>query len=62
MIFYFSATGNCKFVAETIAEETGDRFVSISEAWKTQTLNYDLSKETQFGIVTPTYFRSLYET
>ncbi len=29
MILYFSATGNSKYVAERIAEATGDRALSI---------------------------------
>ena len=29
MILYFSATGNCKYVATKIAESTGDEIVSM---------------------------------
>ena len=31
MIFYFSATGNCKNVAQVIAERTGERTVAIAD-------------------------------
>lgn len=49
MILYFSATGNCKYVAERIAEATNDKAVSIlSEEAKIQ-------GEVCCGIVTPTY-------
>lgn len=31
MIFYFSATGNCKNVAQILAERTGERAVAIAD-------------------------------
>lgn len=31
MIFYFSATGNCKNVATILAERTGERTVAIAD-------------------------------
>lgn len=55
MIYYFSATGNCKHVAETIAKALGDRAVSILEADR----EIKLAPEEVFGVVTPTYFWEL---
>ena len=55
MIYYFSATGNCKHVANRIANAIGDRAVSIEEA----ELTTELKKEEMLGFVTPTYFWEL---
>ena len=55
MIYYFSATGNCKHVANQIANAIGDRAVSIEEA----ELTTELKKEEMLGFVTPTYFWEL---
>ena len=49
MILYFSATGNCKYVAEEIAKALDDRAVSILTT-DTQEL-----KDTCLGIICPTY-------
>lgn len=50
MICYFSATGNCKRVAERIAEATGDRAVSIEGLDPSE-----LNDET-LSLVSPVYF------
>ncbi len=51
MIIYFSATGNCKYVAEYIAYETNDTAASM------QTINQPikLNDGESLGIITPTY-------
>ncbi len=49
MIFYFSATGNNKYLAERIAAATGDDLISIAECVKSG----------RYGFVTPTYFWGL---
>ena len=49
MILYFSATGNCKYVAERIAAEFNDTAVSIE---KTDT-HISLSENEMLGFVTP---------
>lgn len=54
MILYFSATGNCKYVAERIAEATGDRAVSIETHPEVTPAN-----DEPLGIVSPTYFQTL---
>ena len=55
MIFYFSATGNSKYVAEKIAERFGDKAVSI-ERYDFETV---LSDGEMFGIVAPVHFWQL---
>lgn len=49
MILYFSATGNCKYVAERIAKEFTDTAVSIEN----HDGNITLAENNMFGIVTP---------
>ena len=49
MILYFSATGNCKYVAERIAGQFGDAAVSIENADG----QVHLSENEMLGIVTP---------
>ena len=56
MIFYFSATGNSKYVAERIAGKTGDRLVSIGSAIKNDEMSYELAPGEDLGFVTPVYF------
>ncbi len=55
MILYFSATGNCKFVAHTIAKATGEKAVSIQESSE----KIMLKEGESLGIITPTYFWGL---
>lgn len=55
MIFYFSATGNSKYVAKQIAEQLGDKVCSIIEYAKDHDKVYQLADHECFGIVTPTY-------
>ncbi len=51
MILYFSATGNCKFIAQSIASKTADIAISIADIKKVA-----LKDGEQLGIVSPTYF------
>ncbi len=51
MIIYFSSTGNCKYVAETLANELGDNAASVLE-----TNEIYLQKGEMLGFVFPTYF------
>ncbi len=55
MILYFSATGNCEYIAKKIAEATGENAVSITEIGEEITL----ADGERLGIVTPTYFWGL---
>lgn len=59
MIFYFSATGNCKYVATHLAAATNDSLVSIAECLKTGRYHFVVKREENIGFVTPTYFWGL---
>ncbi|MGN0291314.1 MAG: EFR1 family ferrodoxin [Lachnospiraceae bacterium] len=56
MILYFSSTGNCKYVAERIANETDDRVFSISKCMKEGKFEFELQEKEAFGLIVPTYF------
>ena len=61
MIFYFSATGNCKNVAQILAERTGERTVAIADELIRDerdgvSFSYDLAADERIGFVTPVYF------
>ena len=53
MLFYFSATGNTKHVAEEI-KEPQEEVISIEEACKAESYEYTV-KDGRFGILSPTY-------
>lgn len=53
MIFYFSATGNSKYVAESIAGES-EALIAVNEATDAHTYSFDV-KDERVGFVTPTY-------
>lgn len=55
MIIYFSATGNCKYVASKIAKETQDNIISIVDCMKEKRFNFTLDSKEPLGIVCPTY-------
>lgn len=59
MVFYFSATGNSKYVASRIADFTQDRLVSISDCLKRQEFSFDLKEGESVGLVSPVYFGGL---
>lgn len=55
MIFYFSATGNCKYVASRIARVTNDELVSITDCINNGDFIFSLSRDEAIGIISPTY-------
>ena len=59
MIFYFSATGNCKYVASEIAKEIGEEIVSITDCINKNIYKFKLKNNEKIGFVTPTYFWGL---
>lgn len=59
MIFYFSATGNSKYVAERIASATDDHLIFLRDAIRTRHYRYDASREERIGFVVPVYFQGL---
>lgn len=59
MIFFFSATGNSKYVAIRLADATNDRIVSITDCIKQDDYNFASESNEYIGFVTPTYFWGL---
>lgn len=59
MIFYFSATGNSKYVAERLATATEENLISIEEAMKDKRFVYEANDEDRIGFVMPTYYYGL---
>lgn len=55
MIVYFSATGNSRHIAESIAEALNDTAVSIEDTAS----DFTLSDGENFGIITPVYWWQL---
>ena len=53
MIFYFSATGNTKWIAETIAKGLGEETADILRSDPTA---YSFGPEDSIGIVFPVYY------
>ncbi len=51
MIIYFSSTGNCKFIAERLADELNDKAESMMNVD-----NIKLAEGEKLGFVFPTYF------
>ncbi len=56
MIFYFSATGNSKYVAKRIAEASDEQYLSITECIQDGRSAFELHQDEILGIITPTYF------
>ena len=56
MIFYFSATGNSKYVAERIAKELNTNTENIVECIESQKFDFHFIEHESVGIVAPTYF------
>ncbi len=55
MIFYFSATGNSRHIANLIAEKTNDRCVDITECTKKDFYNFIADAQESIGFVFPVY-------
>lgn len=55
MIFYFSGTGNSRWVAECLAQNLGDRLVPVGDALVSGELQYALAPGEMLGFVFPTY-------
>ncbi len=55
MIFYFSGTGNSRWVAETLAQKLDEHLVPISEAFANNQYEYSLADGESVGFVFPTY-------
>ena len=55
MIFYFSGTGNTKWVAQQLATATGDSLYFIPDELKKDTLHYELKEDERLGFCFPTH-------
>lgn len=55
MIFWFSGTGNSRYVAEQIAEQLNDRLIAVSDAVLSQSYDHELHPGESLGFVFPTY-------
>lgn len=55
MIFYFSGTGNSKWVAEQLSSSLGDKLIAIADAMTDKQFSYTLSEGEKLGFVFPTY-------
>ena len=56
MIFYFSATGNSKKLAEIIANKTSDKAIDIEEAAKNKAFDYQLENGERLGFAFPVFW------
>lgn len=56
MIFYFSGTGNSKYVAERIADATKDELIRITREETNQNKSYSLKEGERLGFVFPIYW------
>jgi len=56
MIFYFTATGNSKFIAERIAAETGDQIIDIAECIRAGQYSFAPEPGEAVGLVVPVYY------
>lgn len=59
MIIYFSATGNNKYLAQKIADNTGDDIISIIRCIKENIFEINIPENESLGIIVPTYFWGL---
>lgn len=59
MIFYFSATGNSKYVAEIISKQENEQVISIADAVFNNNFSYSVSENEAVGFAIPTYFYGL---
>lgn len=55
MLFYFSGTGNTKWIAEQIALATGDELTNIADELQHQQFSYQLKDGERLGFCFPTH-------
>ena len=55
MIFYFSGTGNTRWVAQQLSQATGERLVDIAQALRQNALHYTLEHDERLGFCFPTH-------
>lgn len=59
MIFFFSATGNSKYVAAKLSVGTNEEMVSVTDCVKSGRYRFSIKPGECIGIVSPTYFFEL---
>lgn len=59
MIFFFSATGNSEHIARRIAEKTGDKMLSMGDAYEDGINSFQLEDGEALGFVFPVYAFSM---
>ena len=59
MIFYFTGSGNGKFIAETIASKTNDRIINITDCIQHEQFVFTLGPGEALGFVAPVYFMGI---
>lgn len=59
MIFYFSATGNSRYVADRVAAVTGEPCRSIAACRRARDLSFTPAEDEAVGILSPVYFWGL---
>ncbi len=59
MIFYFSATGNSKYVASKISAVIKEEPIAIADCVKNQQFTFAAKEKEKIGFVTPVYFWGL---
>lgn len=55
MIFYFSGTGNTRFVAQRLAEATGEQLIAIADERRKGSQEYVLKEGERLGFCFPTH-------
>ncbi len=56
MVFFFSGTGNSKYIAKKIANALNDKIKCIAETLNEGMLEFDFKEEEKIGMVFPTYY------
>ena len=59
MIFFFTATGNSKFIAERIGAATDDRLIDIAKCIQDDAFDFSVDDNESVGIIFPVYFFGL---
>lgn len=59
MIFYFSGTGNSKYIAGKIAKSLQDEMIEMSQDSITQKMRYKLRENEKIGFVFPVYWYNM---
>ncbi|MBR5503178.1 MAG: EFR1 family ferrodoxin [Methanobrevibacter sp.] len=55
MIFYYTGTGNSKYVAQTIAKSNGEELISIVDCIREGNFSFNIKENEIVGFVCPTY-------